>query len=692
MEGVAKPSTSHLGVQQDSIRLRIRRRDGQRGHESPTANKYDWLDYSWNWDDVDRAPKRRGSFFTGNVSHFYSTSGSKNIEPPPTMSRDAWTNILSGSRTGIGLSVTQGENRIFNGVRKALQDDISELRRDCRSKLANIKALCGEIVILEETMADRQGKLAIVSSLTAPIRRLPLELLTRIFRLTLPNQTLKDPDQTSCHQSPLVLCRVSKLWQNTVVNDPLMWSQISCRFLPEQSNYGFDGDPPDSEQNYDNISQEIQCFSDRSGVAPLTLRITDYSADARAPLPENRRQIAEKLRTLFARCRVLEFGTNRAWTKSILENLPSNTFSSLENLHLDLSWNPYSSRTQIFSNCPLRHYRLTTFTHADLTNISIPHTRLETFDLSMSIAPDVSPRDYIQSWRSFLCLCSCLHATSLELNSLPTAESRLEDSTISESLDVCTPSTYLTKLTLKFALDASISTLLRGMDFPALEFLHLADSAQAPVFSFTPEGTDLAETIEHDMPYITRLTTLCLHRMKIGSADLRTLLRLTPRLERLSVIETAQALVDVSAWVSRVTWIEESADLISFLTIDEHENEEEDFSPPLPCLRVLALYSGYRRLTEPMLPSAYANLVRSRCRWALKSPASTRSEFSSETGAHAGNACLPFKLIFTVEQPKTAAYETIKKAMEDEFQDLPRGVLQVDHALKLENPPLPDGF
>ncbi|KAJ3505407.1 hypothetical protein NLJ89_g7435 [Agrocybe chaxingu] len=675
MAGIADPSTSRLAVQQDSIRLRIRRRDGQGGRESPTANKHDWLDYSWDWDGVDRTPKRRGAFFTGNVSHFYSKPNSTNVEPPPTMSRDAWSNILSGSRTGIGLPVTQGENTIFNGVRKALQDDISELRKDCRSKLAKIKALCGEVVVLEETMADRQGKLAIVSSLTAPIRRLPLELLTRIFRLTLPNQTLKTSfDQTPCHQSPLVLCRVSKLWQNTV------------------SNYGFDEDSPDSEQKYDNILQEILCFSGRSGVAPLTLRITDYAADARAPLPENRRQIAEKLRTLFARCHVLEFGTNRAWAKSILENLPSNTFSSLENLHLDLSWNPYTSHTQNFSNCPLRHYRLTTFTHADLATILVPHTRLETFGLGMSIPPDVSPRDYVQSWRSFLRLCSHLHATSLELNFLPTAESRLEDSTIWESPSVCTPATYLTKLTLKIALDTSASSLLRGIDLPALEFLHLADLAQDPVFSLVPASTDLAETIERDMPYITRLTTLCLHRMKIGSADLRILLRLTPRLERLSVLETAQALVDMSAWVSRVTWIEESADLISFLTIDEHESEEEDFSPPLPCLRVLSLYSGYRRLTEPMPHSAYANLVRSRYRLAQKSQASTGSKSSNETGTHTGSASASFKFIFTVEQHKKEAYETIKKAIEDEFQDLPRGVLRVDHALKLEDPALPDGF
>ncbi|CAA7261333.1 unnamed protein product [Cyclocybe aegerita] len=661
-EHILEAYTSLIGAAQnseESIRLQIWKRDtGLAAHDPPTANKVKWLDYSysWNQDDIDTAPQRRGDFSAGNVPYF-------NIEPPLTMSCDAWYKTLCSIRTGIGLLVSQDENEMRNNIQNTLQDEVQNLRDECYLKLAKIKELCGEIVVLEETIADRERKLGIMASVTAPIRRLPSELLTRILRFTLPSCSSKP----SIRQPPLALCRVSKLWRDTVVNDPQMWSHIWCHFPVEGA--------PDKE--YNKISRALEYFSHRSGTTPLNLNISEYRSTA----SENRTRITQLLETLYPRCRVLDFDMKGPCANSILKDIPLNAFPSLESLHLDRAMNVNTLETQIFSNCPLRHYRLSIFTPLDLANISVPRHRLETFDLVMSVAGNNSLRDTIQSWRSFMHSCSNLRTANIKLEIWRMGAKKLNDGTIWDSPLVPTSTTSLTELTLTIAFEASASTLLRGMDFPALELLHLGHlGGVKPGFSFVPEGADLAETIARDMPYITELTTLCLSRLKICNKDLRTLLSLTQRLERLSVFEM------------RGTMVVESEDLVSFLSIDEHESKK-GFCPPLLSLRVLALYSAQHSPTEPIPHSAYANLVRSRYRWMKESRTSAGSESAIEPGTHAGGKPLPFKFLFTVKCPKDTKeyYETIKETMESEFEDLPRGVLRVDHC-QLEYPPLPEEF
>ncbi|KAJ3505406.1 hypothetical protein NLJ89_g7434 [Agrocybe chaxingu] len=253
---VVEAYAAHMAAALDSdesIHLHIWKRDGGTHNPDLTVDKIKWLD-----DIHDVAPERRGDFFRGNVPYF-------NIEPPSTMSHNAWHNILSSIRTGIGLLVTPDEYATRDNIQNTLREEIRALHEECGSKLAKVKALCGEIVVLEETIADRERKLGIVSSVTAPIRRLPLELLTRIFRFTLPSGSIKP----TIYKSPLALCGVSKLWWDTVVNDPQMWSQIWCHFPTCES-------APSEE--YDKILQRLECFSRRSGTTPLTIDIFENSS------------------------------------------------------------------------------------------------------------------------------------------------------------------------------------------------------------------------------------------------------------------------------------------------------------------------------------------------------------------------------------------------------------------------------
>ncbi|KAF8951612.1 hypothetical protein BDZ97DRAFT_1605538, partial [Flammula alnicola] len=66
----------------------------------------------------------------------------------------------------------------------------------------------------------RRSQAALASALCAPIRRLPIEILCRIFYMCIPtNKILRSKPSVA----PLLLCRVCKVWKNIATNDPALW-------------------------------------------------------------------------------------------------------------------------------------------------------------------------------------------------------------------------------------------------------------------------------------------------------------------------------------------------------------------------------------------------------------------------------------------------------------------------------------
>ncbi|CAA7263115.1 unnamed protein product [Cyclocybe aegerita] len=234
---------------------------------------------------------------------------------------------------------------------------------------------------------------------------------------------------------------------------------------------------------------------------------------------------------------------------------------------------------------------------------------------------------------------------------------------------------YLTRLSLEVQFKAALSTILRGLDFPAIKFLHVrAIAGHHTAFSIAPEGRPFTEVIQHDLPFFTQLKTLCLTRVNISDEDLRSLLRLTTWLQHLCVLKGVDA---------NISWFEDCRDLVSFLTIDKAGIKNVvDFPPPLPHLQTLKLY--HSRVSSPnhSSPAAYGNLARSRFSWMVRQT-ETNSQLQNDNRVNSP----PFEMHLSVEWENRDVYECIKRSIEDELGSTYASLLRVKvcRAGSLEN-------
>ncbi|CAA7268756.1 unnamed protein product [Cyclocybe aegerita] len=415
----------------------------------------------------------------------------------------------------VGIQPTEVETTIVNGFRRACEDEIRQLRAERQEKLLTIQSLCQELVCLEGRTAERQRHIVAASSILAPIRRLPVELLSRIFQLTIPERdTLSHPSE-----SPLLLCRVSKVWRNIVINDPTMWSQILFAF-PDEGEYMDEGDEEEEDSElaliYDNRLELLRLFASRSA-APV-----------------------------------------------------------------------------------------------HLSHISVPHQQLETFVAAFGSEdrrPKVSSGTAIQHWRNFIIKCSNLRAARADFQPLQDS-GNITDGIAWNSPSSPTSLTNLTSLSLKVAFGGSASMIFRSIDFPALRSLHLHAIFSSP-FSLVPLGEPFTASIQRDMPYIARLTSLSLTHVQIEDGDLFALLLLTTQLEALSILRTDST---QQTKVHR-SGMDDSGNLISFLT---HQHHEPPISPPLPNLISLRLNHPLHNNTKEYsknLNTSYSRLIKSRYEW-----------------------------------------------------------------------------
>ncbi|CAA7261232.1 unnamed protein product [Cyclocybe aegerita] len=293
-----------------------------------------------------------------------------------------------------------------------------------------------EAAILENLRTTRQGEeklkeLAVVSSILAPIRRLPPELLTKIFRLTTAEP---QPPAHPEDRSPMVLCSVSTLWRNIAIKDPFLWTQIRFDY-PVYSEYIQSEEYCNSDEEeltpsrdeshvveeYRRMLRRVQVFVQRAGSAPLLLSVGDCRTDtirivAPSPTLQAYRQNAfNTLVSLFPRCWSLQFYVDHAWRTSFFTKLPPGILSKLENLQISFHQETTASspiETQLFKLSPLRHYHLFSEFPRDLAHISVPHLSLETLTILLSdrayMNTNLPCTDAVEMWRTFLLKCTNL--------------------------------------------------------------------------------------------------------------------------------------------------------------------------------------------------------------------------------------------------------------------------------------------
>ena len=143
--------------------------------------------------------------------------------------------------------------------------------------------------------------------------RIPLEILTHIFRLYLPSWDDQTPGSPPSARHPSRLARVCKLWRATVESDPHLWTSIHFHHtLTERGE----------EEN--KMQAVFDLHLKRSGTLPLSLTFTCYHFS----------ESNSRLISLFVnRLR----GHSRRWERISL-HLPWNSFPLLfEFTHCDLS-------------------------------------------------------------------------------------------------------------------------------------------------------------------------------------------------------------------------------------------------------------------------------------------------------------------------------------------------------------------
>ncbi|KAJ7160090.1 hypothetical protein C8R46DRAFT_956256, partial [Mycena filopes] len=102
-------------------------------------------------------------------------------------------------------------------------------------------------------------------ALTAPIRRIPHDVLLEIFAACLPSthNALIDPAE-----APLLLGRICRLWRNAAYSTPRLWSSIHIPSLHS------DEAPPEAVQALDRV---VEAWLERSATCPLSVSFTEYA-------------------------------------------------------------------------------------------------------------------------------------------------------------------------------------------------------------------------------------------------------------------------------------------------------------------------------------------------------------------------------------------------------------------------------
>ncbi|KAJ3506243.1 hypothetical protein NLJ89_g6981 [Agrocybe chaxingu] len=651
----------------------------------PLANPY--VNYSWKVEEPGIFSSKTKGFDPERVARI-SSAETRRLVP---MSQD-----ISSYIQGIGIAPTQVETAILEDLRATRRKEIQEIKSQRDEMLRSIKTLCEDLLAMEETLEGKTREAAIISSILAPIRRLPLELLIKIFCLTTRGQ------QAPPHydRPPMVICQVCTLWRNIALKDPFLWTDITFDYpvwedyIHSDEEYGSDGEeltPSRDEgpviEDYQRLVRRVQVFVHRSGNAPLFLTIGNHPTDTirvanPSPMLQTCRQTASNLMvSLFPRCRSVEFYVEHGWAISFFKGLAQGVFSNLERLEINFSHELTTgppAETRVFTFSSLRHYRLYSEFPRELARISVPCSSLKTLELVLSdgrsTETELTSAEGVRMWRNFLLQCTNLRDAFVSYSSkrFPAEPSLDEDMAwITPNSDSRAPLAHLTKLHIRTNVNASASVMLRGLDLPALTSLFL-ETHHHGKFSLVPKGAVFTDTILREMPYVAQLTMLNLTRVAVDDEDLYSLLHITTQLEILSILKGEIQTPNSSTRSMTKIWTEDSRGLIQFLTINENQ-QKKDFSPPLPRLRTLNLYYGNKTSGDRVPPSSYAQIAHSRYQWMLRH--SDRPELRS--GKEITFEKSPFRMCIVVEKLlDKARYAAITALLQEAIGPLHTSVLR----------------
>ncbi|KDQ51307.1 hypothetical protein JAAARDRAFT_185059, partial [Jaapia argillacea MUCL 33604] len=131
--------------------------------------------------------------------------------------------------------------------------DISALNSQILERRAHIAQIMEEITVLSAQGELRARQVLPYRSVFAPVRRLPMEILTEIFVHCLP-----DPSAFGYPEARRTLMHVCSSWRELVCSTPRLWSTILVN------------GPNDAEASLEHMNA---CLA-RSGTHPLNIFVT----------------------------------------------------------------------------------------------------------------------------------------------------------------------------------------------------------------------------------------------------------------------------------------------------------------------------------------------------------------------------------------------------------------------------------
>ncbi|KAJ7154654.1 hypothetical protein C8R46DRAFT_441128 [Mycena filopes] len=203
-----------------------------------------------------------GPFFPGNL-------------PDPTESNQLQTVLRSNGRCAPADSSVDYGGQIAPTLAKVAEYDV---------EIAKVQAILNRMSVDRSALRyHAEG----CDSVSAPIRRLPDEMLLEIFHLCAPLQPIsckydwreyrpEEPLPKVQMASPryrylLTLAQVCASWRNLIMDSPSLWAQIEVDYtcLVSVGKSGYDTKPILADE----IFEVLRVFLQRSGVAPLQIHL-----------------------------------------------------------------------------------------------------------------------------------------------------------------------------------------------------------------------------------------------------------------------------------------------------------------------------------------------------------------------------------------------------------------------------------
>ncbi|KAF7337971.1 F-box domain-containing protein [Mycena venus] len=215
-------------------------------------------------------------------------------------------------------SSSPGPDAYFEqNIRNLIQQSESNLQA-IDAEIARLRSLLEVQYHLRELEHE---KLASLRSEIAPIRQVPVELLAKIFLLSLETES----------SSQLCISQVSQHWRRVAHSTPRLWCRLSL-------------EPP--YELPDDYLDLTKAWIDRSSSLPLSLRVLPKGGEYNSHLAS----FLSALLSVAHRWQKLETTPEVIY---YLPSLPPDAFASLEELHFESSW-PHISDLDIraFSTAP----------------------------------------------------------------------------------------------------------------------------------------------------------------------------------------------------------------------------------------------------------------------------------------------------------------------------------------------------